>query len=165
MRSPERVDWAVGQLQGRLLRPAWSLAGDREQAADLAQEALLRLWRAWDRLDTDPSWPYLRRIMVSVYLTGRRRRWHGEQPTDRLEWASGVNVAGQVVAEQLIAGGLATSAPRQRAAVVLRYLDDLSVEKTAELLGCGPGTVKSQTARALEHLRAVLLATTPQEQP
>ncbi len=165
MRDPERFDWFVKQRQGQLLRLAWSLTGEREAAADLAQEALVRLWRAWDRLDADPSWPYLRRILVSVFLTSKRRRWHGEQPADDVDRPAGVDVAGQVATEELIAAWLATLPPRQRAAVVLRYLDDLSVEATAELLGCQPGTVKSQTARALDHLRAALSAVTPQEQP
>jgi RNA polymerase sigma factor (sigma-70 family) len=51
--------------------------------------------------------------------------------------------------------------PRQRAVVVLRHWLDLDVTETARLLSCSTGTVKSQNAKALDHLRAALEPTTP----
>jgi RNA polymerase sigma factor (sigma-70 family) len=59
-----------------------------------------------------------------------------------------------------VLGALAAVPARQRAVLILRYWEDLSVEETATLLGCSIGTVKSQAAKGLEHLRQVLPAPT-----
>ena len=56
----------------------------------------------------------------------------------------------------VVLDALATLPPRSRAVVVLRYWADLSVDQAADVLGCSPGNVKSQSARALDKLRGVL---------
>jgi len=151
----------VEQRERQLLRLAWSLTGSRQQGEDLAQAALVRLWQRWYRLmpGVEP-WPYLRRITVSLYLTDRRRRWHGEIPHDQLPDRADDDRMADSDNQQLIGRWLAGLGPRQRTVVVLRYLADLTVEETAEAMDCAPGTVKSQAARALATLRGVATADT-----
>jgi len=94
--------------------------------------------------------------VVSVVLDHARRRSSTELVTDadpRLPAAD--DVAQQVSDRATLLQMMAELPPRQRACVVLRYFDDLSVADTARALGCSEGTVKSQTARALDRLRSV----------
>jgi RNA polymerase sigma factor (sigma-70 family) len=102
---------------------------------------------------------YLRRTVLRAWLDERRRPWRREHATDLLpEVAAGASAGPEAVADRLtILALLAELPPRRRAVLVLRYFCDLSVEETAEELGCSTGTVKSQTARAIEALRARLL--------
>lgn len=99
---------------------------------------------------------YARKAVVSAYLDQVRRRSSTERPqeTDHTV-ASGEDVATAVTTRQALMVALAQLPPRQRACVVLRYFEDLSVEQTAALLGCTEGTVKSQTSRALFSLRSM----------
>ena len=107
----------------------------------------------------DPAgreYAYARRAVVSVVLDHARRRSSTELVTDadpRLPAAD--DVAQQVSDRATLLQMMAELPPRQRACVVLRYFDDLSVADTARALGCSEGTVKSQTARALDRLRSV----------
>ena len=132
----------------RLLRTAYLLTGDHGLAEDLLQTALTKAWFAWARLDGDPE-PYVRKVLVNTYASWWRRRWNGEQPTERLpEDARDVPFPDHDLWEAL------TRLPRrQRAVVVLRIVEDLSEAQTAHLLGCSVGTVKSQASKALAKLR------------
>src|SRR5207302_3273688 len=97
---------------------------------------------------------YLRRSIVSVYSSWWRRRWRGELPTaDLPERAVAVDEMSAADLRHLLLAALGRLSSRQRAAVVLRYFEDLSEGATAEVLGCSVGTVKSQTAKALARLR------------
>lgn len=140
-----------------LLRSAWLLTGDRHMAEDLLQTALAASWRRWSGLadNGDPEW-YVRRVLVNTYLSWRRRRWWREQPTasppDR---PSAQHDQAMVAAERdAVRHALARLSRQQRAIVVLRYAEDLSIVETAQLLGCSPNTVKVQASRALAVLRA-----------
>ena len=82
-----------------------------------------------------------------------RKRSSREAPTLALVDGPVADFTGQLVDRALLMAALADLPARQRACVVLRYYDDLSVESVAEALGCRTGTVKSQTARGLEALR------------
>jgi RNA polymerase sigma factor (sigma-70 family) len=93
--------------------------------------------------------------VVSVVIDAKRRRSSTEVPVnsvvDRLD---GEDAAGRSADRDLLRRCLAQVAPRQRACLVLRFYDDLSVAEVAVALGCSEGTVKSQTARGLETLQA-----------
>lgn len=153
-----------------LLRTARLLTGDGHAAEDLVQAALVRVYLQWGRSDSwDSPHAYARKVVVNLFATWRRRRWHGEVPDGGTAAAyEGTGAAGAASAgstgsardpasgvdERLALGQALSGLPRgQRAVLVLRFYEDLSVEQTAELLGCSPGTVKSRTNRALEHLR------------
>jgi len=142
--------------RGRLRRTAYLLCGDWEQASDHVQEGLIRVYVAWPRLTrAGREHGYARRAVVSAFLDHSRRRSSTEVPSepDR-NVPSGQDVAESVALRASLMSALADLPLRQRACVVLRYFDDLSVADTAAVLGCSEGTVKSQTSRALASLRS-----------
>ncbi len=147
------VESFIAARQHRLLRSAFLITGDLELAQDLLQDALIKLALNWSKVHTDPE-AYLRTVLYrdAVSWWRRRRREFSaavvpEQVTIDSADESAVRVAfGQA---------LARLTPKQRAVLVLRYFDDLSVEGTAEVLGVSLGTVKSQTHAALRRLRDV----------
>ncbi|MGP3980828.1 SigE family RNA polymerase sigma factor [Streptomyces sp. KR80] len=141
----------------RLLRMAWLLTGDAHLAEDLLQTALARVWPKWRRIAEDSPEAYLRRVLINTHASWWGRRWRGEVPHGELpEAAAATDAFAGVDLEQSLAAAVRALPARQRAVVVLRYFEDLSVEDTAAVLGCAPGTVKSQAAKALRSLRAVL---------
>src|SRR5581483_1536003 len=99
---------------------------------------------------------YVRRVMVNTHLSW----WRGRRPESRLPDGFDVADRGDAAAsyddQDQLARGLAALPPRQRAVVVLRYYAGLSEAEIAEALGCAPGTVKSQSAKAMRTLRRVL---------
>lgn len=146
-----------------LYRTAVLLTKDPHLAHDLVQETLLRAWRSWDRITEEPG-AYVRTILVREFLSSRRRRWHGEHPTEHLPEAHGstgtigplgpATAGGPDVETRLtLADAVRTLPPQQRAVVVLRYFHDLTEADTARTLGLAVGTVKSHHARALAALR------------
>lgn len=139
-----------------LLRTAVLLTGDRHAAEDLVQAALVRVYVRWNR---SAAWEspqaYARKVVVNLFATWRKRRWNGEVPSSAERHVTDAGDMADGAARRLLVGRVLATLPRaQRAVVVLRFYEDLSVEQTAELLGCSPGTVKSRTNRALERLRA-----------
>jgi RNA polymerase sigma-70 factor (sigma-E family) len=133
-----------------LLRSAYLLVQDERLAEDLLQTALTKAWFAWKRIE-DPE-AYVRRIMVTTSASWWRRRWNGETPTEVPEHsqASGQDEPAGAQDVWVAIGHLPR---RQRAVVVLRYLEDRTESETASLMGCSVGTVKSQCAKALAKLR------------
>lgn len=143
-------DFVVARSQP-LLRTAYLLVHDEALAEDLLQAALTKAWFVWGRIEGEPE-AYVRRILVTTAASWWRRRWVRETPTERLPepaWTPQVSPDGN----QDLWVALGRLPRRQRAAVVLRYLEDRSEAETAELLGCSVGTVKSQCSRALAKLR------------
>ncbi len=136
-----------------LLRSAYALTADRGHAEDLVQAALIRTYRHWDRvIGADSPFAYAHRILFTTYHSGRRRR--------RVREVFGTRFDAPITAphpeldeRDRIERSLQELTPGQRAVVVLRFLEDRTVEDTAHLLGCSVGTVKSQTARAIARLR------------
>ena len=142
------------------LRVAVLLTGDWHAAEDLVQASLAKLYRAWPRLDTatDPD-AYLRRIMINTHRSWWRTRWRRETPAAELPdqpAAAGADLADQHAAGDQVRRALATLPRQQRAALVLRYFEDLPEAEVARLLGCSAGTVKTHTHRGLRALRTVL---------
>lgn len=135
---------------GGLYGTALLLTGDRQVAEDLLQTALTQAWRSWDEITTSHE-GYVRRILVNTYMSWRRRKWHGERPTDEVpEEHAGDNDAAMSVD---LLGAVRRLARRQRAVIVLRYYEDLPDAEIASLLGCSVSTVRSQAHRALARLR------------
>jgi RNA polymerase sigma-70 factor (sigma-E family) len=154
--EPEGFRAYVEARQGALLGMAWLLTGDWQHAEDLVQTALAKVWPRWSRIAAkgDPD-AYVRRAIVTTYLTWRRRRWHGERPELVPDLVSRDDAYAESDLRAAFGRILPELPPRQRAVVVLRFYDDLSVEQVAGLMGCSVGTVKSQTSKALAHLRVV----------
>lgn len=151
-----------------LRRCAYLLCGDWHLAEDLVQTTLIKMYRAWPRIQhTDRPVSFARTTLTRCWLDEQRRPWR------RSETGSGVipDVADPALdperyhrrsserADLLVA--LAKVPPRQRAVLVLRYFEGLSVAETAAALRCSDGTVKSQAARGLAALRAVYEAGLP----
>lgn len=148
-------DYVTTRMDG-LRRTAYLLCGNWHTADDLVSTTLVKLYRQWRRVSVmDNRDAYARRVLLRIWLDERRRPWRREHSTSVMPdhvVARGAGV--ENAAERLtILALLAEVPPRRRAVLVLRYFCDLSVEETAAELGCSPGTVKSQTARALEALR------------
>ncbi|QIK77062.1 SigE family RNA polymerase sigma factor [Nocardioides piscis] len=138
-----------------LYRTAYLLLGDRGLAEDLAQTALVKTYAAWSRIDDRAAAPaYARRTLVNTASSWfRKKGWRNELPTTSLPESS---YASDPSTRPAVIDALRELPPRQRAVVVLRYYDDLSVAETAEVLGCSTGTVKSQTFQAFAKLRVLL---------
>lgn len=146
-----------------LRRSAYLLCGDWHLAEDLVQTTLIKLHRAWPRvLHGHQPVSYTRKILLRSWLDEQRRPWRraeqrGGTVPEVVDWAAGPAARHEragLRAELL--GMLASLPPRQRAVLVLRYFESLSVSETAAALRCSEGTVKSQTARGLAAIRARL---------
>jgi RNA polymerase sigma-70 factor (sigma-E family) len=135
-----------------LLRSAYLLVQDEGLAEDLLQTALTKAWFAWNRIE-DPE-AYVRRIMVTTSASWWRRRWTGETPTDAPEPTRRPAQQDEPAGAQDLWVAIGRLPRRQRAVVVLRYLEDRTESDTASLMGCSVGTVKSQCAKALAKLRS-----------
>lgn len=154
----EDAEAYVSAHHRRLLRSAYLLTGRREAAEDLAQETAVRVLVAWPKVSrADDREAYVRRTMLHLYLSGRRRAWTTrEVPAAHLE-AAATRPAYDVVDDRdQVLQALRTLPPRQRAAVVLRHYEQLSEAETAAALGCSTGNIKSLTSRGLASLRALL---------
>jgi RNA polymerase sigma-70 factor (sigma-E family) len=143
-------------VRERLRRTAYLLCGDWHQASDHVQEGLIRVYVAWPRLTRGGrEYAYARKAVVSAFLDHARRRSSTELPTEPdPDVPAEQDVAESVASRAALMWALGELPSRQRACVVLRYFEDLTVADTAALLGCSEGTVKSQTSRALATLRA-----------
>jgi RNA polymerase sigma-70 factor (sigma-E family) len=139
-----------------LLRTAYLLTRDHALAEDLLQTALTKAWFAWSRIESDPE-PYVRKILVNTFASWWRRKWNGEQahadlPEPGTEQHRRDEHAGADQRHDLWEA-MGRLPRKQRAVVVLRFVEDLSEAETARVLGIAPGTVKSQTSKALAKLR------------
>jgi RNA polymerase sigma-70 factor (sigma-E family) len=141
-----------------LLRSAYLLTGDQHLAEDLVQSALGLTHRAWRNLHaTGNAEAYTRKTMYHLQVSRWRRRrvaesFAGEVP-DRPGPQS--DHAEHTVLRLSLRTALSRLTPKQRAVVVLRFFDDLTEAQAAETLGVSVGTIKSQTAKALERLRVL----------
>ncbi|HVY10614.1 MAG TPA: SigE family RNA polymerase sigma factor [Mycobacteriales bacterium] len=137
-----------------LLRTAWLLTGDWYAAEDLVQTALMRCYPHWRRISQDNPDAYVRKAIANAHTSLWRRRWRGEQPAAELPERAGADAYDVADSRRTLIAALNRLPARQRAAVVLRFYEDLSEAETATALGCSVGTVKSQTSKALAALRA-----------
>jgi RNA polymerase sigma-70 factor (sigma-E family) len=142
-----------------LLRTAYLLTGDRGHAEDMLQTALLRTARHWARARAAPE-AYVRRTLVNLardrLRTLFRRPHEAPLPPDPELAGAADRALDRVPERRVLVPALAQLPARQRHVLVLRFVEDLTVEQTAELLGCSTGTIKSHTSRALARLRELL---------
>jgi RNA polymerase sigma-70 factor (sigma-E family) len=155
------AEYVVARLSS-LRRLAAVLCDDWQRADDLVQATLTKLYVRWSRVRT-ASHPdaYARTVLVREFIHEQRS-----------PWAKWVSLTGEVTDPPAAAvdhdavldlrAAVAALPARQRATLVLRFYCDLNVDQSAEILGCSPGTVKSQTARALDTVRRAL---TPAQDP
>ncbi len=149
-------------------RTAYLICGDWHRADDLAQTAFVALHRRWRKVrDKGALDAYVRRTLVRAAIDESRRPWRREHAVEVLpESAAGAGGPGSdavrdtvgdtVATRSALVDGLQRVPPRQRAVLVLRFLEGQSVAAVATALKCTEGTVKSQTARGLDTLRAAL---------
>lgn len=135
-----------------LLRTAYGLVHDMQLAEDLLQATLTKAWFAWERIEGDPE-PYVRRILVTTTTSWWRQRWTRETPVDEFAEGPMTGAAELPVDARELWEALGRLPRRQRAVVVLRYLEDRTEADTAHLMNCSVGTVKSQCSKALAKLR------------
>jgi RNA polymerase sigma-70 factor (sigma-E family) len=148
----------VAARSAALHRTAFLMVGEHALAQDLLQEALTKTYVAWPRLrDVANAEAYTRKVITTTAISWRRRRsWH-ERPHETLpDRAAPGSATADSDTRAWVWAALQQLPPRQRAAVVLRYYEDLTEAQTAAALGCAVGTVKSQVSVALKTLRTRL---------
>jgi len=137
-----------------LLRTAYLLTGNAEEAEDLLQDALARLLNAWSRVrEKDALDAYVRRTMVNLRTSRWRLRRVTAIPVAELPETAVHDEHHAPADRDAMWAALLRLPPRMRAVLVLRFYEDLSEAEAAAALGCSIGTVKSQTSRALAKLR------------
>lgn len=135
-----------------LKRTAYLLSGDRELAADLVQEALLRTYLAWNRVRSGEATAYARRVVVNLNID--RWRKNTPVPVEVHDKADLHDAHGRVDDHDQVLRMLERLPAQQRRVIVLRYYNDLSEADTAACLGISTGSVKSAASRGLATLRA-----------
>ena len=147
----------VAARSASLFRTALLVVGDHQLAQDLLQESLVKTYVAWPRLrDVANAEAYTRRVIVTTTISWRRRRSFHERPVDPLPDLAvddGRDLADAVASRTDLWPLVQQLPPKQRAAVVLRYCEDLSEAQTAELMGCAVGSVKKNASVGLAKLR------------
>jgi RNA polymerase sigma-70 factor (sigma-E family) len=144
-----------------LLRTAYLLTGNRADAEDLVQAALAKTYQAWDRIEDRRALDgYVRKAMVNTHISWWRRRRVDEYPTDEIPDLAVADAAGDSDLQDALRRAIDRLPRRMRAAVVLRYYEDMTEAEVAVALGVSLGTVKSTVSRAVAKLRidAELLA-------
>jgi RNA polymerase sigma-70 factor (ECF subfamily) len=127
---------------------------DRARAEDAAQDAFAKAYRQWKRvamMDRPVAWVYV------VALNGARKELRRDQAAPVPELRGSVaDHAGPAAVKVSVRDALDVLAPRQRVAIVLRYLGDLQVSEVAKAMGCAEGTAKATLHTALAKLRTHL---------
>jgi RNA polymerase sigma-70 factor (sigma-E family) len=152
-RSTAELEEFLAERADHLLRTAVLLAGGREAGEDLLQTAVERLLQRWSRFDGDPE-GYLRRTLCNLAIDGKRRagRWRQKERLLRADVRQ-VDPAGDVDLRDALVRLLLRLPARQRAALVLRYWEQLTDAEAAAVLGCAEGTVRSAVSRGLTRMR------------
>ena len=159
MRTQDRAFTTFVQHEADgLLRYSYLLTGNQYQAQGLLQEGLLKVYFSWFRVADPKARPkYAQVVILREFLDWKRsaasQRETLRAPQDR-ELPTGPEPYGSVDSRGELEEILRSLTPQQRAALVLRYYLDLSIEETAALLGCSPGTVKAHCSRGLARARA-----------
>jgi RNA polymerase sigma-70 factor (sigma-E family) len=137
-----------------LLRTAYLLTGNLADAEDLVQSALAKTYLAWNRIvDRGAVDSYVRRAMVNTQISWWRRRRLEEFPTDEIPDQATVDYPVSTDVQESLRRAIDRLPQRMRAAVMLRYYEDMTEAEVAEVLGVSVGTVKSTVSRAVAKLR------------
>lgn len=136
-----------------LVRSAVLLGCTHPEAEDLVQTALERCLVKWGKVQAaDDRDAYVHRVLINIFLSGRRRRWTGEKPAAVLPDRAGADQTTGIDDTDAVMRALDRLSADQRTAVVLRYYAHLSEQQMASVLGVASGTVKSRLSRALKAL-------------
>src|SRR5262245_15923179 len=142
-----------------LYRLAYLLAASPTGAEDLLQTTLEKAYVSWSRIGRmEHPEAYVRRMLANGMVSSRRRAWTRERPTNELPEVVGDSAEESLLDRRLFWPLVCALPARQRAVIVLRYYEDLSEAQIAEVLGCAPGTVKSQSSAAIGALRRAMAA-------
>jgi RNA polymerase sigma-70 factor (sigma-E family) len=159
-KAQERAEFAefVAARSAALHRAAYLMVGETSLAQDLVQEALTKTYAAWPRLhDKGNAEAYTRKAITTTAISWfRRKGWSHERSSAELPDRATPGHDDQVAQSTWLWECLMTLPVRQRAAIVLRYYEDLTEAQTAETMGCAVGTVKSQVSAGLAKLRQQL---------
>jgi RNA polymerase sigma factor (sigma-70 family) len=152
------VTTLVSDRGDALQRYAVLLCGDRDDAADLVQDALVATFgRLRNGFGVSSAEAYVRRAILNSYLDGGRRRTRWRRIRHLAVSPETIESPDAGIESRIdVQGELARLSPRERACVVLRYYDDLQVADIAEWLGISPGTVKRYLSDALAKLAIAL---------
>jgi RNA polymerase sigma-70 factor (sigma-E family) len=164
-RDEEFVQFVDGRFTA-LRQFGYLLTGDWQLAEDLVQTSLVKVWFHRRSLRSSTALnSYTRTVMINTSTQWWRRRWKGEAPTESLPEATTPSQFLAVDDRDLLLRALATLPGRTRAAVVLRYLEDLPYAEIAHIMGCSTGTAKSTVSRGLARLRAHHSSAVPLDHP
>ena len=151
--DPEFRDYVRSRSRA-LLRTAYLLTGNMADAEDLLQSALAKTYLAWDRIEDRGALDgYVRRALVNTHISWWRRRRLEEYPTDEIPDQAVVDHSVSSELQESLRRAIDRLPQRMRAAVMLRYYDDMSEAEVADVLGVSLGTVKSTVSRAVAKLR------------
>ena len=140
-----------------LHQSAYLLCGDWHLAHDIVQTTFVQAYRHWHRVRrTNSPDAYVRRILINEVRDRWRRRDRSLSVANIPDDIASLDVADDVATRLELLRALLALPLRQRATIVLRYLEGYSERDTAMTLNCSLGTVKSQTSRALATLRKLL---------
>lgn len=155
MGTPEDFTTFYVATWSRLLRTTYAVTGDAQLAEDALQTGFAHAFASWSRVrQADDPVAYVRRIAINAAL-GQRRRAFTRREVSSAEVPDVLEVV-DAQPDGDLWRAVQSLPPRQRAVVVLRYVEDLSELQIAEVMGCRPGTVKSQASAALRTLRGTL---------
>lgn len=142
--------WARARQQV-MVRNAYLLTGDYQRAEDLVQEALIRAAQRWDVLEDGNPDGWVRSVIYRQHVSW----WRKTRRESSVEQVPDSPVAVAADGSLALMKAFARLTPRQRAVMILRYIEDRTVAETAFVLGVTDGTVKKQSALAIERLRSV----------
>ena len=140
----------------QLLRRGYLLTGSQLAAEDLVQEALARCCAAWRRHPVTEPDAYVQRVMVNVLISRSRLRRFREEVTADVPEVRSSDQTSQYADRDAVWRALQETAPRQRAVLVLRFYEGMTETEIAASLDITVGTVRSQTAKGLARLRALV---------
>jgi RNA polymerase sigma-70 factor (sigma-E family) len=153
--SDEQFREYASARAAQLFRIAYLVCGNWHEAEDLVQTTLAKLFVAWHRVNRSQSPDsYARKVLMNTYLSQRRLRRSRELPVAEPGDASASGIDSDL--RLTLVTALRQLPPRSRAVVVLRHIDDHSIESVAQMLDISPAAVKSLNARGLAQLRNLL---------
>jgi RNA polymerase sigma-70 factor (sigma-E family) len=151
-REQEFAEFAAARMRP-LYRSAWLLCGDQHRAEDLTQETLAKVFAQWGPRLQNPA-AYAQTTLVRTWISHRRRRTHHELALAELPERAAASDDTEL--RLVLRSALLELEPLDRAVVVLRYLDDVSVDEVGRILGLSSTAVRSRAKRALAKVRATL---------
>ncbi len=146
-------------------RIAYALCGNWNEAEEIAQTAFVRMYAHWGRVRPETAEAYLRTVVTRSFLDTRRRGRAKEQAVAEVPDSPIASVETQIDERHALFAALHKVPEGQRAVLVLRFVQDMSIEQVAEALRCSQGTVKSQTSRGLAALRVAYQDVAGQQLP